>query len=35
MLEPLPFLGRVPEPDDFLLYPQEANRWWTHPGRLP
>jgi integrase len=23
MLEPLPFLGRVPEPDDFLLYPEK------------
>jgi integrase/recombinase XerC len=23
MLEPLPFLGRSPEPDDFLLYPEK------------
>ena len=23
MLEPLPLLGRSPEPDDFLLYPEK------------
>jgi site-specific recombinase XerC len=30
MLEPLPFLGRAPEPDDFLLYPEKR----TAGGRI-
>ncbi len=30
MLEPLPFLDRVPEPDDFLLYPEKR----TQGGRI-
>lgn len=30
MLEPLPFLGRAPEPDDFLLYPEKR----TGGGRI-
>ena len=25
-LEPLPFLDRAPEPDDFLLYPEKRTR---------
>jgi hypothetical protein len=30
MLEPLPFLNRAPEPDDFLLYPEKR----TQGGRI-
>jgi integrase len=30
LLDPLPFLGRVPEPDDFVLYPEKR----TAGGRI-
>ena len=35
MLEALPFLDRVPEADDYLLYPREANRGGQNPRCVP
>ena len=34
-MEPLPFLDRAPEPDDFLLYPEKRGKGGRHSCRVP